>query len=47
VPVLLHNAPAGTRLADGRLADLAPTLLALLGVPQPAAMTGQSLLRGD
>jgi 2,3-bisphosphoglycerate-independent phosphoglycerate mutase len=47
VPVLLHNAPAGTRLADGRLADLAPTLLALLGVPQPAAMTGQSLLRAD
>jgi 2,3-bisphosphoglycerate-independent phosphoglycerate mutase len=47
VPVLLYNAPAGTRLADGRLADLAPTLLALLGVPQPAAMTGQSLLRGD
>jgi 2,3-bisphosphoglycerate-independent phosphoglycerate mutase len=47
VPVLLHNAPAGTRLADGRLADLAPTLLALLGVPQPQAMTGQSLLRGD
>ena len=47
VPVLLHNAPPGTRLADGRLADLAPTLLALLGVPQPAAMTGQSLLRGD
>jgi 2,3-bisphosphoglycerate-independent phosphoglycerate mutase len=47
VPVLLHNAAAGTRLADGRLADLAPTLLALLGVPQPAAMTGQSLLRAD
>jgi len=47
VPVLLYNAPAGTRLADGRLADLAPTLLALLGVPQPAAMTGQSLLRAD
>lgn len=46
VPVLLHNAPAGTTLADGRLADLAPTLLALLGAPQPPAMTGQSLLRG-
>jgi 2,3-bisphosphoglycerate-independent phosphoglycerate mutase len=45
VPVLLHGAPAGTQLADGRLADLAPTLLALLGLPQPAAMTGQSLLR--
>jgi 2,3-bisphosphoglycerate-independent phosphoglycerate mutase len=33
-------------LADGRLADLAPTILALLGVAQPRAMTGQSLLRG-
>ena len=28
----------------GRLADLAPTLLRLMGLPQPAAMTGQSLL---
>ncbi|MDP3416439.1 2,3-bisphosphoglycerate-independent phosphoglycerate mutase [Falsiroseomonas sp.] len=46
VPVLLMNAPPGTRLANGRLADIAPTLLALLGVAQPAAMTGQSLLRG-
>ena len=45
VPVLLHNAPPGTRLADGRLADLAPTLLALLGLPHPPAMTGRSLLR--
>ncbi|MGK7865260.1 2,3-bisphosphoglycerate-independent phosphoglycerate mutase [Falsiroseomonas sp. E2-1-a4] len=45
VPVLLLNAPAGATLADGRLADIAPTLLALLGVAQPAAMTGQSLLR--
>ena len=45
VPVLLHEAPAGTALAEGRLADIAPTLLALLGLPQPAAMTGRSLLR--
>jgi len=45
VPVLLHNAPPGTTLAEGRLADLAPTLLALLGLAQPAAMTGRSLLR--
>ena len=28
----------------GRLADLAPTLLRLMGLPQPAAMTGQSLI---
>ena len=46
VPVLLHEAPPGTSLGDGRLADLAPTLLALLGLPQPRAMTGRSLLRG-
>ncbi len=45
VPVLLMNAPPGATLADGRLADLAPTLLELLGVAQPAAMTGRSLLR--
>ena len=46
VPVLLHGAPAGATLADGRLADLAPTLLALLGLPQPPEMTGRSLLQG-
>jgi len=45
VPMLLAGAGEAT-LADGRLADIAPTLLALMGVTQPAAMTGQSLLRG-
>jgi 2,3-bisphosphoglycerate-independent phosphoglycerate mutase len=44
VPVLLANAPANTTLHNGILADLAPTILALLGIPQPAAMTGHSLL---
>ncbi|CAH0278704.1 2,3-bisphosphoglycerate-independent phosphoglycerate mutase [Roseomonas sp. CECT 9278] len=45
VPALLLGAPAGTTIADGRLADIAPTLLGLLGLKQPAAMTGTSLLR--
>jgi 2,3-bisphosphoglycerate-independent phosphoglycerate mutase len=45
VPALLLGGPQGAGLADGRLADIAPTLLALLGVAQPAAMTGVSLLR--
>jgi 2,3-bisphosphoglycerate-independent phosphoglycerate mutase len=46
VPAILFNAPAEVRsLADGKLADVAPTMLALLGVAQPAEMTGQSLLR--
>ncbi len=31
-------------LRDGILADLAPTILALLGLDKPAAMTGQTLL---
>jgi 2,3-bisphosphoglycerate-independent phosphoglycerate mutase len=46
VPAILFNAPGEVRsLADGKLADVAPTMLALLGVAQPAEMTGQSLLR--
>jgi 2,3-bisphosphoglycerate-independent phosphoglycerate mutase len=47
VPVLLVGGPPGVGLADGRLADVAPTLLALMGQPQPAAMTGVSLLRAQ
>ena len=44
VPVLLASPIEGATLRDGRLADLAPTLLDLLGVGKPAAMTGHSLL---
>jgi 2,3-bisphosphoglycerate-independent phosphoglycerate mutase len=45
VPVFLTGGPADGGLAAGNLADVAPTLLALMGLPQPAAMTGKSLLR--
>jgi 2,3-bisphosphoglycerate-independent phosphoglycerate mutase len=44
VPVILVGGPGGVRLRDGRLADLAPTLLVLMGVPQPPEMTGASLI---
>jgi 2,3-bisphosphoglycerate-independent phosphoglycerate mutase len=45
VPALLYNAPANIRsLSDGKLADVAPTMLALMGLPQPKEMTGHSLL---
>lgn len=44
VPVLLMGGPAGAPLHDGRLADVAPTLLGLMGLAQPAAMTGRSLV---
>jgi 2,3-bisphosphoglycerate-independent phosphoglycerate mutase len=43
VPVFLMGGPAGGGLRDGRLADVAPTLLRLMGLPQPSAMTGQPL----
>ncbi|MFZ9732729.1 MAG: 2,3-bisphosphoglycerate-independent phosphoglycerate mutase [Schleiferiaceae bacterium] len=35
----------GLSLADGVLGDVAPTILDWMGIPQPAAMTGTSLLR--
>jgi len=44
VPVAVIGAPEGSTLRDGKLGDLAPTLLALMGLDQPAEMTGKSLL---
>jgi 2,3-bisphosphoglycerate-independent phosphoglycerate mutase len=44
VPVLCAGAPAGAKMHDGILADLAPTLLALIGIGQPRQMTGKTLL---
>jgi 2,3-bisphosphoglycerate-independent phosphoglycerate mutase len=43
VPVLLMGGEVAG-LSDGRLADVAPTLLALMGLPQPREMTGRSLI---
>jgi 2,3-bisphosphoglycerate-independent phosphoglycerate mutase len=47
VPLLLSGARNRALVADGRLADIAPTLLELMELPQPQEMTGHSLLRGD
>ena len=44
VPVILVGGPAGAGLRNGRLADLAPTLLGLMGLPRPPGMTGESLI---
>ena len=45
VPVVMFGGPLGAGLRlGGRLADLAPTLLELMALPQPSEMTGQSLI---
>jgi len=44
VPVALVGGPQGATLRDGRLSDLAPTILQLLNLPKPAEMTGESLI---
>lgn len=46
VPVVLVGRQDVGGLHNGALADVAPTLLNLMGIPQPTAMTGTSLLAG-
>ncbi|MEP2642536.1 2,3-bisphosphoglycerate-independent phosphoglycerate mutase [Roseobacter sp.] len=43
VPVVLVGGPDGAQMTDGRLADLAPTVLRLMGIDPPAEMTGRCL----
>jgi 2,3-bisphosphoglycerate-independent phosphoglycerate mutase len=43
--IYVGNRSVTMQKARGRLCDVAPTMLALLDLPQPAEMTGQSLLR--
>jgi len=40
--ILVTDQAVGVR--DGKLADIAPTMLELLGVPKPAGMTGESVV---
>jgi 2,3-bisphosphoglycerate-independent phosphoglycerate mutase len=45
VPVILIGGPKNAKLRQGgKLADVAPTLLSLMGLPQPVEMTGISLI---
>ena len=43
-PVPFCVTEKGASLKPGRLADIAPTILHIMGIPQPAAMTGECLL---
>jgi 2,3-bisphosphoglycerate-independent phosphoglycerate mutase len=44
VPCILVDNDIKTPIKDGKLGDIAPTILELIGVPKPADMTGISLL---
>lgn len=45
VPFIVCGLPEGYQLKDGRLADIAPTVLELMGIEAPTSMTGQSLIQ--
>jgi 2,3-bisphosphoglycerate-independent phosphoglycerate mutase len=45
VRCILVNAEEGTTLRDGRLSDIAPTMLEILGIDKPEQMTGVSLIQ--
>jgi 2,3-bisphosphoglycerate-independent phosphoglycerate mutase len=44
VPVAVFGGPSGSKLHNGRLADLAPTMLDLMGLEAPPEMTGRTLI---
>jgi len=45
VPFIYVTANAGAKVSDGVLADVAPSILHILGLPQPAEMTGRDLIQ--
>ena len=44
VPLILVTENENLKIKEGKLADLAPTMLELLGIEKPAEMTGESIL---
>ena len=44
VPLAIVGLPSNKKIKEGRLADLAPTMLDIMGLEKPDEMTGESLL---
>jgi len=44
VPIIYISQNAGARVGNGVLADVAPSILHILGLPQPKEMTGHDLI---
>ncbi len=47
VPLVAIGLDDGVKLKEGRLADIAPTMLEIMGVEQPVEMTGESLIEKE
>ena len=47
VPLMLLGARNRQLISEGRLADIAPTVLELMDLPKPKEMTGTSMLKGN
>jgi len=45
VPCIYVCDEPGLKLSKGKLSDIAPTMLEILGIPQPMEMTGRSLIK--
>lgn len=45
VPFVFVSNDAKAKVEDGRLADVAPSILHILGLPQPEQMTGKNLIK--
>ena len=46
VPCVYVTGDTSARIANGILADVAPTILHIMDLPQPAEMTGRNLIEG-
>ena len=46
VPCIYVTADKNARIENGKLADVAPTILHIMGIPQPKEMTGHNLIEG-
>jgi len=46
VPLIVTSTGLSLRQTGGILADVAPTMLEVLGIEQPLQMTGRSLIEG-
>ncbi len=44
VPCVYISKNQGVKIADGQLCDVAPTILKIMGIPQPKEMTGKCLI---